>query len=63
MSSVSSTSENWMWMAFLRMAEPLIKKVDAVTSEPGADRMVGFATEAVAYTPFEEDGERWDGLS
>ena len=55
--------ESWMWSAFLRLAEPLIEKIDRVIEEPECDRLLAFAPEPVSHSRFEEDAERWDGMA
>ena len=66
MSTVSTGNEGWMWLTFLRLAEPLMKRVDdVIADEPEAGRMLGLAsidgpTHAVGEY---EDAERWDGMS
>ena len=63
MSSIAIGTESWMWMAFLRMAEPLMQKVNQAAA---ADEMVSDRTLAFADVPsftVEEDAERWDGMA
>ncbi len=67
MSTVSSGSEGWMWLAFLRLAEPLIRRVDDVIAADAENASrarvlipsVNEPANAIDY----EDAERWDGLS
>ena len=63
MSSIASGTESWMWMAFLRLAEPMMQKVNqaAAADETVPDRMLAFAD--VPSFSVEEDAERWDGMA
>ena len=64
MSAVASGNDGWMWMAFLRLAEPLMQKVNqaaTVVDEPVSDCMLMFAD--VPSFALEEDAERWDGMA
>jgi hypothetical protein len=66
MSSVSTGSEGWMWLTFLRLAEPLIKRVDDVIASDGEVsriRTLGPIVDEPANVMDYEDAERWDGLS
>lgn len=64
MSAAASGNDSWMWMAFFRLAEPLIQKVDRVVDEPENDRMLMFpGVEVASFPGVEEDAERWDGMA
>ncbi len=66
MSMVSSGSEGWMWLAFLRLAEPLIRRVDdVIANDAETTPRAKFvpAVEPSASVMECEDAERWDGLS
>lgn len=66
MSSLSAGNDSWMWLTFLRLAEPLIKRVDGVIASDVAEtrvRTLGPIADEPANVMDYEDAERWDGLS
>jgi len=67
MSSIVVGAEGWSWIAFRRMAEPVVSRfmrlVDDVDASPEVAPLAWQPElgEAVSLS-CEEDAERWDGL-
>jgi hypothetical protein len=68
MSSFVLGAEGWAWLAFRRLAEPVVARLTQSHLEPLEaapdrlpDRLAGLCDVAVAIQ-YEEDAERWDGL-